>query len=574
MKKIIFYLFLISTLFTSVASWAQDQAMGKHPKVIEVEMLISKQAMTFLQQRIPTGPVYVNVDVEPLRRNAGVKSEQLPYFYSEDEVGDEWDVLDTPMVLLLSRIKKATIKVEVPNNTTDFELSDLKEKLYEQLKLIPGRDSITIDRKAFVAKPTTESKDYSLYYFIAGMALITFGGLFVILRFGVKHHGAPASASAPASTSSSATAGMPARAHASGGKSTFQASGLVNSKVNGDINFKDSLRAADMLKEKLHGVINAPIFPLLSDLLILEELSEKSLSSFGAFVFEMPRKHQQKVFFRGRSEKWFRGYVEAASVDMDCFLAVEKMLRSRNATGSEKWEELLVQVWRLGDEAPLFLKQIPAEESFTILGHMPKAFSVPTAKKAFPGGWARILESKEYSAMEDEDKLADYVERTLQLKPYFSFKSIDEYKKDLELVDYLRTTSIKDEEDIYESLSSESPIHNLRPPFYAVLKAEPEDFKEIFSQFDLSDWATVVINSPRDYLKRITNELDEKKKYLFSSYLKQLDENPVSAKEQIELREEMGKRFHQLMLSKSMNKNNTNKKDKEDDNNDNNSQAA
>ncbi|WP_196301303.1 hypothetical protein, partial [Streptococcus pneumoniae] len=78
---------------------------------------------------------------------------------------------DTPMVLLLSRIKKATIKVEVPNNTTDIELADLKEKLFEQLKLIPGRDSINLERKVFVPKESGEYKDYTMYYFIAGMSL-------------------------------------------------------------------------------------------------------------------------------------------------------------------------------------------------------------------------------------------------------------------------------------------------------------------------------------------------------------------------------------------------------------------
>ena len=120
MKKITILLYLIVTLL-SASAFGQDQFMSKHPRVIEVEMMITKEAMTFLQQRIPSAPVYVNVDIEPLRRNAGVKNEQLPYFYSEDEVGDEWDSLDTPIVLLLSRIKKANIIVEVPSSTSDLE---------------------------------------------------------------------------------------------------------------------------------------------------------------------------------------------------------------------------------------------------------------------------------------------------------------------------------------------------------------------------------------------------------------------------------------------------------------------
>ena len=328
-----------------------------------------------------------------------------------------------------------------------------------------------------------------------------------------------------------------------------------------------------MLKEKLHGVVNAPVFPMLSDMLILEELADKALSSFGAFVFEMPRKHQQKVFFRGRSDKWFKGYIEAASVDMDCFLAVEKMLRNRTPSGSEKWEELLVQVWRLGDDSHLFLKQIPSDEAFLILSHLPKSFAVPTAKKAFPGGWAKILEMKDTNPIDDEGKVEEYVERTLQLKPYFSFKSIDDYKKDLELVDYLRLASIKDEEDIYESLSSESHIHNLRPPFYLIFKAEDEEFKEIFNQFELESWAVATINSPREYLKKITNQLDDKKRYIFSTMLKQLDETQFDVKEQIELREEIGRKYRQLVNSKKNGKQKNDSQLKDEMNNEDN-QAA
>ncbi len=571
MKKII-SITILFILFALSNSIAQEQNLGKHPKVIEVEMLITKDATAFLKQRIPNGQVYVNVDIEPLRRNPGEKSEQLPYLYTEDDVGDEWDVLDTPMVLLLSRIKKATIKVEVPSSVTDLELIDLKEKLYEQLKLIPGRDSISIDRKIAVVKTEEKAPDYSLYYFVTLMSFLVFAGLYISLRFGPKT--AIAEKSNAKDSGNQAPASSIQKSSSGSSKQILSGtSGSINSKVNGDINFKDSLRAADMLKEKLHGVVNAPIFPLLSDLLVLDELSNKSLSSFGAFVFEMPRKQQQKVFFRGRSDKWFRGYVEAATVDLDCFMAVEKMLRNRTASGSDKWEELLIQVWRLDADAHLFLKQIPSNDVFTILSFLPKSFSVPAAKRSFPGGWAKILEIKDEKPFEDEAKIDNYIERTLSLKPHFSFKSIDDYRKDIELIDYIKTTSIKDEEEIYESLNSQSPIHNIRPPFYVIFKADSDDFKMILSLFDLQEWALATINSHRDYIKRIINELDDKKKYLFSNYLKQLDDEQVQPSLQFELREKIAKRFREIQITK--NNSNDKKNDSQDEHNENiNTQAA
>lgn len=551
MKKLA-NLLLLSFLMSIQVVFSQDSVFVKHPKVIEVEMQLSKDATTFLQQRMPNEQVYVNVNIEPLRRSTDTKNEQLPYFASEDEVGDEWDVLDTPVVLLLSRIKHATMTVEIPNKTTDAEISDLKEKLYEHLKLIPVRDTITFTRKSAAAPVATE-KDNTLYYFIIGLSLVIFTGLFISLKF-TNPKVSTASAQSTGSGASAGPAVQSASMRTNSSKSTGPGgTSSVHSKVNGDINFNDSIKAADMLKEKLHSVINSQIFPILSDMLILEELSHKSLSSLGAFIFELPRKHQQKVFFRGRSDKWFRGYIEASSVNMDCFMAVDKMLRNRNSSDSEKWEELLIQVWRLDDEAYLFLKQIPAEEAFNILSYMPKSFAVPCAKKAFPGGWARILETRESKPIEDQAKIEDYLNRTLQLKPYFSFKSIDDYKKDLELVDYLRSATLKDEEEVYESLSSTSTIHKIRPPFYAVFRADDEAFKAIFVQYDISEWAVAVLNAPRDYIKKVTHELDDKKKYIFSTYLKQLDENQPPVKEQNELREDIAKSFQLITLQKAEN---------------------
>ena len=371
------------------------------------------------------------------------------------------------------------------------------------------------------------------------------------------------------SQASAAPSANPVRqSNNSGSRGNFQNSGSINSKVNGDINFKDSIRASDILKEKLQGVVNAPVFPMLSDLLLLEELADKSLSSFGAFVFEMPRKHQQKIFFRGKSDKWFKGYIEAASVDMDCFITAEKMLRNRIPSGSEKWEELIIQVWRMGNDAHLLLKQIDQEDAFSILAHLPKSISVPTAKKSFPGRWARILEVKDQQPIEDEARIEDYLDRSLRLKPYFSFKSIDDYKKDLELVEYLRSSSVKDEEEIYESLSPDSQIPNIRSPFYIIFKAENEDFKKLFPLFELHDWALASINSPREYIKKITAELDDKKKYLFSGFLKQLDESPTENKDQIELREEIAKAYQQILNQKKMNQDNVSKKTTEEMEND------
>jgi hypothetical protein len=547
-----YFIFSFLLLIISANVWSQDQSLtDKNPRVIEMEMMLTKEASAFIQQRIPNEQFYVNINVTPLRRVQATKNEQLPYFYSEDDIGDEWDALDTPIFLLLSRIKTASIKVEIPQHLSDLEISDLKEKLYEQLKLIPGRDNISIERKILsISKPNLANENL-IYYFITALVMISFIGLYFSLKFTTKNTN---NSTMPATNAAPSVAPNLPSMRLSSQSQKMSSTVTTNSKINGDISFKDSMKAADMLKEKINGILSSPIFPLLSDILILEELSEKSLSSFGAFLLEMPIKQQQQVFFRGRSDKWFRGYLEASSVDIDCFLAAEKMLRGRNNELNEQWEELLIQVWRLSDDAHIFLKQIPTDDAFKILAFLPKSFSVPTAKKAYPGAWAKVLDSKNSTIITDKDKLDHYLNSALELKPHFSFKSIDEYRQDLELVDYLRSANIKDEEEIYESLNSNSSIFNIRPAFYTIFKAEAEDFKIVHDKFKMEEWALVLLNSPREYMKKVTNELDDKRRYLFSTILKQLDESQPNLKEQSDLREEIARFYKTHMSNKKLNK--------------------
>ena len=63
---------------------------------------------------------------------------------------------------------------------TAEQIADLKEKLYEHLKLVPVRDSITFEKKAFAA--SAPEKSYTIYYFISALVLVGFVGLFTALK--------------------------------------------------------------------------------------------------------------------------------------------------------------------------------------------------------------------------------------------------------------------------------------------------------------------------------------------------------------------------------------------------------
>lgn len=560
MKKFsVFILFLLSTLNLYA------QTADKLPKVIEMEMFLTNEATKFLESRIVSDKkIFVKASVDPILRNKDDNNdkEDLPYFISEDDtVLDEWKVLETPIIVLLSRIKKANITVEIQADLTDSEYMDLKDKLYEHLKLVPLRDNIE-----FIKKPLIKNynKDYTTYIFGFILTLMGLIGLYFVLKLSNRHN-------AKESNSTTNTASnLPAPAisipnNVNNSKSSFKniSSGSFNSKVQGDINFKDSIRAADMLKEKLHVIVNAQVFPTLSDMIVLEELANKKIDSFGAFLSEMTKKSQQKVFFKAPTDKWFKGFLEAGTVDLDCFMAVEKMIRLRGSQNFvEKNEELLIAVWRLGEEDSVkFFKNIDKEDAFTILSQLPKQMSVPCAKKSFPGGWARILENEEYKEI-DLEKMDKYIAQTLEIKPYFNFKSIDEYKKDLELIEYLKRASLIDEEEIYESLKSTSHLFDIRPPFYKIFKADEDLLKDFVNQFELNQWAIVLFNAPKNYVSLIKNCFDEKKKYLFSNYMKHLDENEFDYQIQNNIRENMAKIYYQnqknILLFKKNNKGNEN----------------
>lgn len=271
MKKLIVF-----TLFMLSISNAFAQ-MDKLPKVIEMEMFLTNEASKFLESRIVSDKkIFVKASVEPVLRNKNDNNEKedLPYFISEDDtVLDEWKVLETPIIVLLSRIKKANLTIEIQADLTDSEYMDLKDKLYEHLKLVPLRDNIDFIKKPLIKN---SNRDYPLYGF--GTILTIFGliGLYFVLKLSNKNHTKEISPSATA-TPNMAVQPMSMPSGGNNQKNSYKniSSGSFNSKVQGDINFKDSIRAADMLKEKLHVIVNAQVFPTLSDMLVLEELANK-----------------------------------------------------------------------------------------------------------------------------------------------------------------------------------------------------------------------------------------------------------------------------------------------------------
>ena len=435
-----------------------------HPRVLEMEIMLSKEAEGFLLRRYPEEPFGVTVHVEALRRDTYKEdSEKLPYLNSEEEIVDEWDS-DLPLVALFSRIKKATIKVDARKDLTDETVKEISDKLISYLKLVPGRDTVEITR---TIKPVEKVKDYSNYYFATAFGFVFLVGLFFVTRFGIKKEAGSAAAGGgamPMAAPSYSSSG-------SKGKSDVSTSKFLSdaTRLKGDINFTDTLKTIDILRQKITSLTSQSNFPSLNDMIVFEELAMQSPESFGALLFEFPKEIQHKIFFRGRSNLWFKALANPGTISIDCYMAVESMLRKKQMNSNELWEDVLIQMWRLDTESVNFLKKIKYDHAMSLLSGMPKNISVPLAKKAFPGNWGAILTTTEKAeANIDDAQLKDYLQTSLSMKPYFSFRNADEFKKESEIIKFVRYASITDEEEIYETLGETSTIKDLRPPFYKI----------------------------------------------------------------------------------------------------------
>ncbi len=78
MKSLLFVLLFI------MSSLVIGQDLYRHPRVVEVEEKLTKDAYQFLEKRFPKIPFIVNIEIDPLRRASGAQygetGESLPYF--------------------------------------------------------------------------------------------------------------------------------------------------------------------------------------------------------------------------------------------------------------------------------------------------------------------------------------------------------------------------------------------------------------------------------------------------------------------------------------------------------------
>lgn len=537
------------TLLTSSLMALAQGIPAKHPRVMELEDKLTEEASLYFSRRHPSEPFFVKIEVTPLRRNfaQGANSESLPYFDQEsEEMVDEWDDPTTPLSFLRNRIVRVKVSVSVPEKFDDLKISEIKQELPIYLNLLPSRDDISVERKFKHIEPDTPK----YVYYVLGSLLASALLIGFMFRWSISKMKAPVASTAPgpvmgASGGGSSQSARPKNSSANG-----------RTAVSGEVTFHDPIRTLEVVQNKIKQIQDSTTFPTLKDLMLMSDMCHKNPRVLGSVICELPADWQKTVLWMGRDKEWFEAFSSPASIGPEGMVLLDQMSRSRSyVAGNRQWEDLMIQVWRLGDKTTNFIKTINQEHAFLILGLMPRSFSLGVAKKCFPGSWGRLLDNKPINAVMDAETISKYLNQALEIVPAFEWKMLEEYNKDKEILSYLNLISIEEERDIYETLNKESFIFSVRPPFYKVFEMEPTKFGELIQSFTLDQWALAVVNSSRQYIRAVSDQLDEKRKVIFSSHLKQFDQNPPQVTDQTAMRQQIAQHAEVHFFTTNSNEN-------------------
>lgn len=517
--KFVFSMLMFLFTLTAIAQVPQLE----HPRVMELEDKLVKEASNYFTRRYPGQPFFIKVGIQPLRRTIEKASDEevLPYHDSDsEEMVDEWDDPTVSLSTLRNRVVKIGVEVSVPTTFDEQKLADIKQELSVYLRLIPFRDDVKVEKKLKVSEEATP--DY-IYFIMAG-----FVGAALLLGFMMKWSVRSIKPQAAQSSSVGASAPMaPQSAPSHSGNHQHK------TDVRGDVTFHDPIKTLDIVHIKMNQIEQSKTFPTLKDVMELDALSKSDPSLLGALVYEFSQESQKYLFKVGRDTNWLQSFASGGELNQQCLKTLDLMNRERQfSAGDRDWEDLLIQIWRLNEKAVSFFKTIDSEHAFIILNLIPKSISLQIAKKAYPGSWGKLLENRASNIVIEPKIIKDYLRKALEIEPWFQTKMLDDYKKDKEILSYLDRVNVEDEKDIYDTLQPDSFILKVRPAFYKVFELEQSKLSIVVETFPIEKWALVLLNSSRSYIRLVSDRLDDKKKMVLSTHLKRLDQAGVNVQEQ------------------------------------------
>ncbi|MFY7927636.1 MAG: hypothetical protein ACOVS5_02085 [Oligoflexus sp.] len=519
--------------------WAQTEA--KNPKVAEVEAYLSQKIITYMNSRFPSMPVLVFVQVDPLRRSQTplaepIAREILPYFNEvpAEQPVDEWDDHQRSVHDLIPRIRSVNIKITVPDLVSNDELYEMRDSLFSNLALIGGRDRIEFERKQWLQKQTWPYEEMIMVGIAVSILLI---GLYVILRNFVQALTTTFKESAPKTTQSAPPPPMPL--------ALAQKPDQDKVATSSTMQINDSIRVADKLRVILKSLGDDPAFPTLEDMMALEEKVDEDPAFIGTLLQEMPHQMQEEIFKRSSSERWLEAFFINKTPDIEKFNFVQKLSHHKRDEKLRNWTDLLIVLWRLGDQLGPFIKGIDQRDALGILAWMPTKISIPLARENFPGGWGILLRHDFKPNPLPESALEALKAKALAIKGYKSFDLLQRYRHERGLLDFLRTCSLEEEREIYRASRPDASIHTVRPPFFIVFEAPEDELRYVADRFSAADWGKALFKIDRSLRQRITQYFSESKNYQMIEVLKQYDRFGLGDEEVGVMREQIARLLNQ-----------------------------
>lgn len=385
-------LFLITLVFMEQAVYSQS----KHPRVVEVENLLSDQAYKFLRGRFPKEPVIATVQIEPLRRQLSGnnnQAENLPYGnVNQFTIQDEWDDPNRSPEELLSRIQRAYVRIRLPKYIGDDEINQMRDDLFSYLNLIPARDRIEFERTTFKAgddeQGFVQRYETSLLVIASVVALVLILVLVLSIRSAADRI-AKSFKGAGDSKSGGNTAPPPVTIP------TAQALETKGGAIGqgDDVAFNDRLSLRNDLRLVIRRLLKQKNFPCLKDMIEFHQLAIDDPQILGAILREFPLSWQEKLFSLSPGKQWLPAFHAKTQLDPRCYEFMEEISRNIRDDLSPSWEDALVSVWRLERKMVTLFKGMERDDVFKILHAMPLDISLSIGRDVFPGAWATLLDA-------------------------------------------------------------------------------------------------------------------------------------------------------------------------------------
>ena len=538
---------------------AQAEPLSKHPRVAELEDKLNKDGSAYLKARFPDQPFLITTSIDPIRRDTGPgrssksdPDEDLPFFDMADPetaMIDEWDDPNLSLNQLMLRTKKIVVQVSLPNTISDEETAEVKDSLTQMLHLTPARDDISIVKRAWktAANSTPPAPDYSKYvYALAGVLAAAFLVISFLTRASINRLAkVVAEGGAVAASKGSQGSGTPPTVNVSFPAGEGMGGGGVGGgsrNLEGNFQVTDASKIREQVGLLVDRFAHDQNFPLLQDMIELDRFAHENLPAMGALLHEFPHDIRGRILSLGSSQIWMEATFKAGLLDPGCVRVLSGMARFAREGVEPLMEGLLIRIWRLtSDEKIKLFKSIEKEEAFAILDWLPRGIAIPTARRAFPGNWGAVLSANGMLEPLSAERIQEISELAENIRPLTSLAMLEDYRRNMELLEFLKEAEFEEERDIYAALKADSIIFKLRPSFASIFRLADDQVKELTQKFNPNQWALALFGVPRDERMKIEVALTEKQRFVLDEELRRLDQSAPGKGMIARMREQIAK---------------------------------